>query len=138
MQQGRKLRTDPSQLLAMRGGQQVKHVFSVLSEVDEHAATVGACVLARYQPDLHEAVNQLNSRVMPELQTFGQFPDAYTIPPGKTFDRQECLMLLRSESSTFRGFLAETEELPEGMAKRSEVFEFGFRESFALAHRRIL
>src|SRR5215469_13536420 len=118
----------------MRGGQHVEHLISAGGEADEHAAAIRGCVLARYQAQLHEAIHQFNSGMMSKLQTFGQFSYGYQLPPRKTFDCQQGLMLLGSESSAFGSVLAESQELAEGMAEGGEVFEFGFGKTFAWAH----
>src|SRR5580698_6525217 len=75
----------------------------------------------------HQAVHQTYGAMVKNLKAFSQFPDFDVAPFRKSFDRQHCLMLLRSQAGRMRGLLAETEKLAQGVPElgQHDVVFFG-------------
>lgn len=66
--------------------------------------------------------------MMPELQTFRQFPHRDRIAAGKSLDRQQPLVLLRRHARLLRRFLAETEKDTQGVTKCGQILVLRFRK----------
>lgn len=84
--------------------------------MDQNLAPVFGIPRSRYQPPLHQPVDQLNCTVMLHLQPFGQDSDRRR-RTFQTFEGQKQLMLLGFEPGTARCLLAEMEETADLVAK---------------------
>lgn len=66
---------------------------------------------------------------MTKLQSFRQFAHRHAVASGKTFDRQQSLMLLRRHARRVGGFVAEVDKLAQRVPKGRERFVLGIGKS---------
>lgn len=73
-----------------------------------------------------------------ELQPLRQFADRDSIPPRKTLDRQQGLVLLRGKAGGLRGSLTEMDKLPQEVSKLRESFILRLAKLSGLRHWRFI
>lgn len=100
-----------------------------------HLPPVGKRLGAGNQLQIRQTIQQLDRAVMAKLQPLGQFADGYRIAPGKSFDGQQCLVLLGRQVCPLGGIFTETKELSQRIAKRREVFVLRLGNLLARSHR---
>ena len=108
----------------MRGGKFGQHFFTASRQRELNLTPVILSRLTFQKAIRHQPVYQPNRAVMPYLQALGQFANRDAIAFRKTFDGEQRLMLLRSDSRCMRGVLAEPQKLPERVAQVGEGFIF--------------
>jgi len=77
-----------------------------------------------------KAINQLDARMMSDLELPGQFPDSHLLPPGKSLDREQSLMLARSQTGNMGRVFTELQKLSKVIAKCRQPLVFGFCETW--------
>jgi hypothetical protein len=108
----------------------------VAGELNEDSPAVLGRWSPRHQLFQHKAVDQSNGAVVAEPQPLGQLAHGDSIASGKTFDRQERLMLLGCDAGAMCGLFAEMKELPQGVTKLGQYLILRFRKLVVLRHRR--
>src|SRR6266436_8363796 len=68
--------------------------------------------------------------MMRDLELLRKFADGHAFPFGKSFNREQSLMLAGRQAGCLSGFLAETEKLSKVIAKCSQQFVLSFREGW--------
>jgi hypothetical protein len=68
--------------------------------------------------------------MMRDLELLRKFADGHAFPFGKSFNREQSLMLAGRQAGCLSGFLAETKKLSKVIAKCSQQFVLGFREAW--------
>jgi hypothetical protein len=121
-------RADSLKFFVMDVGEASEEIFAGGRQFDKDLAAIFRGTAANDPSFFDEAIDQADGAVVPKLKALGQFADGHLSTPWKALDGKQCLMLLRGNSFRFGGFLAESQEASQGVAKRCKRFVVRFRE----------
>ena len=88
---------NPPEFFAMGGRKFREHALSAFGQRNKDLSPVVGCTLSRDELLGDQPIHQTNRTVVPNLQFLREFPDRNSLSSGKTFDREQPLMLLRRE-----------------------------------------
>ena len=91
-------------------GEFFKNAFAAAREADNYLAMVFWRGIAPDKIIRDKAIEQADGAVMAKLEALGEFTDSDMIPSGKTFNREQCLVVLRCYTCGARGAFAEVQE----------------------------
>ncbi len=110
-------RAQPAQLFAVGSGELLQHRFTLGGQAQGDAPAIGGIPSPLHIASLGQAVEQAHGAMVFDPEALGQFTYGDALTPGKPFERQQRLVLLRCKAgSTSRSF-AETKELAQSGAK---------------------
>ncbi len=89
--------------------------------MNAHESPVAFARFLAYQAAAHRAIDQAHHRVVALLQEFSKFADVRPTSSGMSCDPEQKLMLLGRHSRGAGGFLAESQESPQMIAKASQT-----------------
>src|SRR5215469_12948719 len=113
----------------MGSRQSLKCCRAGAAESNKDIPTVCGAVLPFDQVLGGEAINQLDGRMMSELELLCEFADRHALPSRKPLDREQSLMLPRSQTGKMGRILAEFQKLSKVIAKCRQHLILGFCEA---------
>src|SRR5262249_14713087 len=104
------------QLLAVGCGQAGERAAAARGEDEVDPAAVVLAAFARDEAKRLQAVHEADGAVVPDTEALGQLADARPVAGGRALDREQRLVLARSQADGLGRGLARGEELADGVA----------------------
>jgi hypothetical protein len=111
-----KLRAETAQLFPVAGREALEDFFTGGRQAHAHPATVGGIGHAAELAASGEAIHEAHGAVMAHVHDVGQFTDGQQGAARRSLEGEEGLILLLGDAGRPRGFGAEMQKTPQGMA----------------------
>jgi len=109
----------------MRERERPQDRLGSLRELDRDPAPIARRAAPAHEAVRGEAVDEPDGAVVAQRQTLGELPDAHSLLAPVTLDREQGLMLLRSEPRALRSLRAEGEKAAQQEAELREQLVVG-------------